>query len=51
MTTTVLDDPALETLRRRLEAIYGDRLARVVLFGSRARGDRSLKPESVRLIK
>ena len=39
MATALLDDPALATLRRRLEAMYGDRLTRVVLFGSRARGD------------
>lgn len=29
----------LRELRRRLEELYGDRLAKVVLFGSRARGD------------
>ena len=29
----------LKELRRRLNALYGKRLARVVLFGSRARGD------------
>jgi len=26
-------------LRRRFEALYGDRLARMVLYGSQARGD------------
>lgn len=32
-------DPVLRRFRAALEALYGDRLARVVLFGSRARGD------------
>jgi len=30
---------ALSELRRRLEALYGDRLVRLVLYGSQARGD------------
>ena len=30
---------ALGEARRRLQAIYGDRLRRVILYGSRARGD------------
>jgi predicted nucleotidyltransferase len=29
----------LKELRRRLEALYGDRLARLCLYGSQARGD------------
>ncbi len=29
----------LTELRRRFEALYGERLARLVLFGSQARGD------------
>jgi predicted nucleotidyltransferase len=29
----------LGELRRRLTAIYGDRLAKMVLYGSQARGD------------
>ena len=29
----------LKELRRRFEALYGDRLVQLVLFGSRARGD------------
>ena len=29
----------LKDLRAQLESIYGDRLARVMLFGSQARGD------------
>ena len=38
------DDPVLRRLRQALEAEYGPRLERVVLFGSRARGDAG--PES-----
>jgi predicted nucleotidyltransferase len=33
------DDPVLRRLRQALEAEYGPRLERAVLFGSRARGD------------
>lgn len=29
----------LQTLRQRFDLFYGDRLAQMVLFGSRARGD------------
>ena len=36
--------PILAELHRGLEAIYGDRLIRLVLFGSQARGD--AKPDS-----
>jgi predicted nucleotidyltransferase len=32
-------DPVMARYRGALEEIYGERLARVVLFGSRARGD------------
>jgi predicted nucleotidyltransferase len=32
-------DPVLKRLRAALDALYGDRVERVVLFGSRARGD------------
>ncbi len=39
MTTTQTDDPVLVRLRKALGAMYGNRLERVVLFGSRARGD------------
>lgn len=34
-----LDDPILGRLRAALDRLYGDRIERVVLFGSRARGD------------
>jgi predicted nucleotidyltransferase len=37
-------DPTLIRFRHALEDIYGDRLERVVLFGSRARGD--ARPDS-----
>jgi len=33
------DDPVLVRLRAALDVLYGDQLERVVLFGSRARGD------------
>ena len=41
MTTT---DPILQKFRAALTEIYGDRIERVVLYGSRARGD--AKPDS-----
>jgi uncharacterized protein len=34
-----IDDPVLKRFRLALESLYGDRIERVVLFGSRARGD------------
>jgi uncharacterized protein len=34
-----IDDPILSRFRAALSELYGDRLERVVLFGSRARGD------------
>lgn len=33
------DDPVLKRFRTALDVLYGDRIERVVLFGSRARGD------------
>lgn len=33
------DDPILKRFRAALDKLYGDRVERVVLFGSRARGD------------
>lgn len=41
MTTT---DPVLARLRAALDLAYGDRIERVVLFGSRARGE--ARPDS-----
>jgi uncharacterized protein len=34
-----VDDPILKRFRAALAELYGDRLERVMLFGSRARGD------------
>ena len=39
MSAIALHDPILARFRAALVDIYGDRLERVVLFGSRARGD------------
>ena len=39
MPTSTVDGPILKRFRAALEALYGDRIERVVLFGSRARGD------------
>jgi predicted nucleotidyltransferase len=39
MATTAPNDPILKRFRAAVAEIYGDRLERVVLFGSRARGD------------
>jgi predicted nucleotidyltransferase len=39
-----INDHTLASFRRALEDIYGDRLERVILFGSRARGE--ARPDS-----
>jgi len=39
MTTQAIDDPVLIRFRAALGRLYGDRIERVVLLGSRARGD------------
>jgi predicted nucleotidyltransferase len=40
MTTTLIDDPILVRFRKALDDVYGHhKIERVVLFGSRARGD------------
>lgn len=44
MTGDPTKDPVLVRFRAALEAAYGERIARVVLFGSRARGD--ARPDS-----
>jgi predicted nucleotidyltransferase len=36
---TITNDPTLTRLRCALDELYGNRIERVVLFGSRARGD------------
>jgi uncharacterized protein len=37
MATAMLNDPILERFRAAVTELYGERLERVVLFGSRAR--------------
>ena len=44
MPTVLINDPTLTRLRERLGRLYGSRLERVVLYGSRARGD--ARPDS-----
>jgi predicted nucleotidyltransferase len=39
MSSTRLDDPILTRFRQALGEVYGSKLERVALFGSRARGD------------
>jgi uncharacterized protein len=39
MARNSLDDPILRRFREALDRLYGDRIERIVLFGSRARGD------------
>jgi uncharacterized protein len=39
MLNSVAGDPILKRFRAALDSLYGDRIERVVLFGSRARGD------------
>lgn len=39
MPAAMLDDPILKRFRAALDALYGRRVERVVLYGSRARGD------------
>jgi predicted nucleotidyltransferase len=39
MATSAVNDPPLKHFRAVVADMYGDRVARVVLFGSRARGD------------
>jgi predicted nucleotidyltransferase len=39
MPASIAADPILKRFRAALDTLYGDRIERVVLFGSRARGD------------
>jgi uncharacterized protein len=39
MPTSPAADPILQRFRAALDTLYGNRIERVVLFGSRARGD------------
>ena len=41
---TLMDKPVLARFRKALDEMYGGRIDRVVLFGSRARGD--ARPDS-----
>jgi predicted nucleotidyltransferase len=36
---SAIDDPIMKRFRAALDKLYGERIERVVLFGSRARGD------------
>jgi predicted nucleotidyltransferase len=45
MATPITADPVLVRFRRQLEEIYGDRLERVVLYGSRARGEAGIESD------
>ena len=44
MATTLTKDPVLVRFRKALDEMYGERLDRAVLYGSRARGD--ARPDS-----
>jgi len=44
VSSPVIADPLLVRFREAVSELYGDRLERVVLFGSRARGD--ARPDS-----
>jgi len=44
MSSTALDDPVVIRFSRALRDLYGSKLERLVLFGSRARGD--ARPDS-----
>jgi predicted nucleotidyltransferase len=44
LATTPIDDPVLARFRAALDAMYGQQIERVVLYGSRARGD--ARPDS-----
>jgi predicted nucleotidyltransferase len=35
----VLDDPVLARVKRDMQALYGERFEKLILYGSRARGD------------
>ena len=39
MPAAAIDDPIFQRFRAALDQLYGERIARVVLYGSRARGD------------
>ncbi len=39
MTANPMDDPILDRFKHALDDMYGSRIDRIVLFGSRARGE------------
>ena len=39
MSLRITGDPVLKRFRAALDELYGDRIERVILYGSRARGD------------
>jgi uncharacterized protein len=41
MPVKTIDDPVLKRFRAAIDEVYGSRIERVVLYGSRARGDAS----------
>jgi len=43
--TAKTDDPVLQRLRGNLDVTFGDLLERVILYGSRARGDADAHPD------
>ena len=45
MSPAVADDPVVLRLRTALTSLYGSRLERVLLFGSRARGEARLQSD------
>jgi len=45
VSAAVVDDPILSRFRSALAGVYGSRLDRVVLFGSRARGEAQAKSD------
>ena len=45
MPVAVANDPILKRFRAALDALYGKRIERVVLYGSRARGDHHLESD------
>ena len=39
MSARIIDDPILKRFRAALDKLYGNRIERILLYGSRARGD------------
>ena len=46
MTVVTTDDPILKRFKAALQEIYGDQIERIVLYGSRARGEAQTSPFS-----